>query len=249
MAPLRPVAEPLTWSSASLAHLALWITALALGFVAGSDPGAVDSLHHIHLSHGNKRHHIVPIAIHRSPASLRAGHSKYFIILQSINSLCIWTFVRTLSSCASLCYFLFNIEILPHLVCFWFLRIPSPRHTHTHTHTHTRTHTALSDTVSLDPPPTPFFSLLSKVPSVSMSEISHIPISRCSAVSRLGRIRTPWRSMLPPGVWRRKRCIASSSAGRRAAPGPCPAWSGARALSLPLVARRFTTQALRGGGG
>lgn len=68
--PLRPVAEPPNRSSASLTHLALWITALALGFVAGSDPGAV---HHIHLSHGNKRHHTVPIAIHRSPASLKAG--------------------------------------------------------------------------------------------------------------------------------------------------------------------------------
>ncbi|XP_029377792.1 neurexin-1-beta isoform X6 [Echeneis naucrates] len=75
LAPLRPVAEPLNRNSASLAHLALWITALALGFVAGSEPGTVESLHHIHLSHGNKRHHIVPIAIHRSPASLRAGHT------------------------------------------------------------------------------------------------------------------------------------------------------------------------------
>ncbi|XP_067379814.1 neurexin-1a-beta-like isoform X35 [Channa argus] len=74
-APLRPVAEPLNWNSSSLTHLALWITALALGFVAGSEPGAVEGLHHIHLSHGNKRHHIVPIAIHRSPASLRAGHT------------------------------------------------------------------------------------------------------------------------------------------------------------------------------
>ncbi|XP_076598879.1 neurexin-1a-beta isoform X27 [Chaetodon auriga] len=74
-APLRPVAEPLNRNSASLTHLALWISALALGFVAGSEPGAVESLHHIHLSHGNKRHHIVPIAIHRSPASLRAGHT------------------------------------------------------------------------------------------------------------------------------------------------------------------------------
>ncbi|XP_029304984.1 neurexin-1a-beta-like isoform X3 [Cottoperca gobio] len=72
---LRPVAEPLNRNSASLTHLALWITALALGFVAGSEPGAVESLHHIHLSHGNKRHHTVPIAIHRSPASLRAGHT------------------------------------------------------------------------------------------------------------------------------------------------------------------------------
>ncbi|CAG09464.1 unnamed protein product [Tetraodon nigroviridis] len=33
--PLRPVAEPLHWNLGSLAHLALWIAALALGFVAG----------------------------------------------------------------------------------------------------------------------------------------------------------------------------------------------------------------------
>ncbi|KAA8583917.1 hypothetical protein FQN60_015125 [Etheostoma spectabile] len=79
-APPSPVTEPLNRNSAWLTHLALWITALALGFVAGSEPGAVESLHHIHLSHGNKRHHFVPIAIHRSPASLRAGHSKYFLV-------------------------------------------------------------------------------------------------------------------------------------------------------------------------
>lgn len=83
-APLRPVAEPLNRNSASFTHLALWITALALGFVAGSEPGAVEGLHHIHLSHGNKRHHIVPIAIHRSPASLRAGHSKCCLTVQTL---------------------------------------------------------------------------------------------------------------------------------------------------------------------
>lgn len=64
--PARPLAE--------LARLALWLAALALGLVAGSEP--VESLHQLHLSHGSKRHHVVPIAIHRSPASLRAGHSK-----------------------------------------------------------------------------------------------------------------------------------------------------------------------------
>lgn len=58
-----------------------------------------------------------------------------------------------------------------------------------------------------------------------MSEISRIPISRCSTVSRLDRIRTLWRSMLPLGVSKRQRCVASSSAGHRAAPGPCPVWS------------------------
>ncbi|XP_038136049.1 neurexin-1a-beta isoform X9 [Cyprinodon tularosa] len=72
-APLRPVVEPLKWNSVTLKHLALWL--IALGFVAGSEPSAVESLHHIHPSHGNKRHHIVPIAINRSPASLRAGHT------------------------------------------------------------------------------------------------------------------------------------------------------------------------------
>ncbi|XP_034040338.1 neurexin-1a-beta-like isoform X7 [Thalassophryne amazonica] len=72
-APLRPVALPLSWNSASVTHLALWITTLALGFVAGSEPG--ENTHQIHPSHGNKHHHIVPIAIHRSPASLRAGHT------------------------------------------------------------------------------------------------------------------------------------------------------------------------------
>ncbi|KAM4599219.1 neurexin-1a-beta isoform 16-T18 [Fundulus diaphanus] len=72
-APLRPVVEPLKWNSVTLKHLALWL--VALGFVAGSETSAVESLHHIHPSHGNKRHHIVPIAIHRSPASLRAGHT------------------------------------------------------------------------------------------------------------------------------------------------------------------------------
>ncbi|XP_024152847.1 neurexin-1-beta isoform X27 [Oryzias melastigma] len=72
-APLRPLAEPLNWNSVSLTHLALWI--IALGFVAGSEPSNVGSVHHIHLPHGNKRHHTMPLAIHRSPASLRAGHT------------------------------------------------------------------------------------------------------------------------------------------------------------------------------
>lgn len=88
-APLRPIVEPLKWNSVTLKHLALWL--VALGFVAGSEPSAVESLHHIHSSHGNKRHHIVPIAIHRSPASLRAGHSKYslFYSLQTFILRCV----------------------------------------------------------------------------------------------------------------------------------------------------------------
>jgi len=79
------------------------------------------------------------------------------------------------------------------------------------------------------------------VPSVSVSEISHIPISRCFTVSRLDRIRRLQRSMVPLGVGQRQRCVASSSAGRRAAPGLCPAWSVDEA-SLPCLARRFMTQ-------
>ncbi|XP_072292885.1 neurexin-1a-beta-like isoform X21 [Eucyclogobius newberryi] len=72
-APLRPIVEPLNRSPAW--YLIWWLSALALGLVLGSEPGGVDSLHHAHPSHGNKRHHNVPIAIHRSPASLRAGHT------------------------------------------------------------------------------------------------------------------------------------------------------------------------------
>ncbi|EFB29568.1 hypothetical protein PANDA_010016, partial [Ailuropoda melanoleuca] len=30
--------------------------------------------HHIHHFHGSSKHHSVPIAIYRSPASLRGGH-------------------------------------------------------------------------------------------------------------------------------------------------------------------------------
>ncbi|XP_061766436.1 neurexin 1a isoform X20 [Nerophis ophidion] len=73
--PLVPPDEPLHHNWASLTHLALWISALALGCVAGSEPSTVENLHHLQVSHGNKRQHIVPIAIQRSPASLRAGHT------------------------------------------------------------------------------------------------------------------------------------------------------------------------------
>lgn len=67
----------------------------------------------------------------------------------------------------------------------------------------------------------PIFLHLSKVPSVSVREISHIPISRCSAVSRLDRIRTLRRCTLPLGVWNKQRCVASGTAGHRTAPGSC----------------------------
>ncbi|XP_071250485.1 neurexin-1a-beta-like isoform X22 [Salvelinus alpinus] len=86
--PSRPRQEPLCWdltSSVFLVRLVLWMTALALGCVAGSGPdsgppggatGAVEGLHHMHLNHGGKHHHSVPIALHRWPAALlRAGHT------------------------------------------------------------------------------------------------------------------------------------------------------------------------------
>ncbi|XP_024290876.1 neurexin-1a-beta isoform X5 [Oncorhynchus tshawytscha] len=86
--PSRPRQDPLCWdltSSVFLVRLVLWMTALALGCVAGSGPdsgppggatGAVEGLHHIHLNHGGKCHHSVPIALHRWPAALlRAGHT------------------------------------------------------------------------------------------------------------------------------------------------------------------------------
>ncbi|XP_045580927.1 neurexin-1a-beta isoform X13 [Salmo salar] len=85
--PSRPRQEPLCWdltSSVFLVRLVLWMTALALGCVAGSGPDSgppggatgAEGLHHIHLNHGGKRHHSVPIAFHRWPAALlRAGHT------------------------------------------------------------------------------------------------------------------------------------------------------------------------------
>ncbi|XP_052333916.1 neurexin-1a-beta isoform X22 [Oncorhynchus keta] len=89
--PSRPRQEHLCWgltssiSPVSPVCLVLWMTALALGCVAGSGPHsgppgggteAVEGHHHIHLNHGGKRHHSVPIAIHRPPAALlRAGHT------------------------------------------------------------------------------------------------------------------------------------------------------------------------------
>ncbi|XP_071265443.1 neurexin-1a-beta-like isoform X21 [Salvelinus alpinus] len=89
--PSRSRQEHLCWgltlslSPVSPVCLVLWMTALALGCVAGSGPHsgppgrgteAVEGHHHIHLNHGGKRHHSVPIAIHRPPAALlRAGHT------------------------------------------------------------------------------------------------------------------------------------------------------------------------------
>ena len=74
--------------------LALWIGAVALGFVAGSESGAAEAPRHNHLSHGNKRHHTVPVAAaaaaaaaHGTPASLRAGHSKLMLFVKKVYSL------------------------------------------------------------------------------------------------------------------------------------------------------------------
>ena len=59
-----------------------------------------------------------------------------------------------------------------------------------------------------------------------MSEISHIPISRCSAVSRLDRIRTLWRSMLPPGCLEetKMRCLQLRRASSCSWPPPSVEW-------------------------
>lgn len=82
LSPWRPRGEPLPWvrllPRTPLTPLVLWACVLSValcGCAASSTPGAPDGLHHIHLSHGSKRHHTVPIAIHRSPSSLRAGHT------------------------------------------------------------------------------------------------------------------------------------------------------------------------------
>lgn len=91
----------------------------------------------------------------------------------------------------------------------------------------------------------PIFLHLSKVPSVSVSEIRHIPISRCSAVSRLDRIRMLWRCMLPQGVWNQQRCVASGTAGHRTALGSYSTeWK--RGPFWASVAGRFVTYASYG---
>lgn len=53
----------------------LWIVPLTLSGLLGVAWGASSlGAHHIHHFHGSSKHHSVPIAIYRSPASLRGGH-------------------------------------------------------------------------------------------------------------------------------------------------------------------------------
>ncbi|XP_059691672.1 neurexin-1 isoform X25 [Gavia stellata] len=54
----------------------LWVVPLTLSGLLGAARGASSlGAHHIHHFHGSSKHHSVPIAIYRSPASLRGGHA------------------------------------------------------------------------------------------------------------------------------------------------------------------------------
>ncbi|XP_043910822.1 neurexin-1 isoform X15 [Protopterus annectens] len=72
--------QPSVWNSRTepvpcLVRLALWIVPLTFSCVLGMAWGvATLGSHHIHHFHGSK-HHAAPIAIYRSPASLRGGHA------------------------------------------------------------------------------------------------------------------------------------------------------------------------------
>ncbi|XP_014817946.1 PREDICTED: neurexin-1-beta isoform X3 [Calidris pugnax] len=75
---LRGSPEPGPASSGSTGgRLALlWIVPLTLSGLLGVAWGASSlGAHHIHHFHGSSKHHSVPIAIYRSPASLRGGHA------------------------------------------------------------------------------------------------------------------------------------------------------------------------------
>ncbi|KAM7118336.1 neurexin-1 isoform X20 [Mycteria americana] len=77
---LRGSPEPAPASSGSSSaggRLALlWIVPLTLSGLLGVAWGASSlGAHHIHHFHGSSKHHSVPIAIYRSPASLRGGHA------------------------------------------------------------------------------------------------------------------------------------------------------------------------------
>ncbi|XP_023676898.1 neurexin-1-beta isoform X23 [Paramormyrops kingsleyae] len=86
MPPLRlPVRDPLWRLLARVAHLLLWLLPLAAG--AGLGGGG----HHGHLGHGSKHHHATPVSIHRSPASLRAGHAGTTYIFGRDGGLIIYT--------------------------------------------------------------------------------------------------------------------------------------------------------------
>ncbi|XP_057288410.1 neurexin-1 isoform X23 [Pezoporus wallicus] len=72
---LRGSAEPGPAGSGSRSAL-LWIVPLTLSGLLGVARGASSlGSHHIHHFHGSSKHHSVPIAIYRSPASLRGGHA------------------------------------------------------------------------------------------------------------------------------------------------------------------------------
>ncbi|XP_051472100.1 neurexin-1 isoform X33 [Apus apus] len=74
---LRDSPEPGPTSSSTGGRLALlWIVPLTLSGLLGVAWGASSlGAHHIHHFHGSSKHHSVPIAIYRSPASLRGGHA------------------------------------------------------------------------------------------------------------------------------------------------------------------------------
>ncbi|XP_035255921.1 neurexin-1-beta-like isoform X13 [Anguilla rostrata] len=74
--------------------LALWALPLALCCVAGAALGAGGlgpGPHRGHLAHGSKLHHTVPVAIHRSPASLRVGHAGTTYIFGRDGGLIVYT--------------------------------------------------------------------------------------------------------------------------------------------------------------
>ncbi|KAM9297475.1 neurexin-1 isoform 24-T24 [Morus bassanus] len=74
---LRGSPEPGPAGSGGGGRLALlWIVPLTLSGLLGVAWGASSlGAHHIHHFHGSSKHHSVPIAIYRSPASLRGGHA------------------------------------------------------------------------------------------------------------------------------------------------------------------------------
>ncbi|XP_036402485.1 neurexin-1-beta isoform X23 [Megalops cyprinoides] len=86
----RPHRDPLGLASAT--RPALWALPLTLCCVAGVALGAAGlGSHHGHPAHGSKLHHTVPIAIHRSPASLRAGHAGTTYIFGRDGGLIVYT--------------------------------------------------------------------------------------------------------------------------------------------------------------
>ncbi|XP_037751846.1 neurexin-1 isoform X33 [Lepidochelys kempii] len=72
-----PEPGPTSSSSGAGGRLALlWIVPLTLSGLLGVAWSASSlGAHHIHHFHGSSKHHSVPIAIYRSPASLRGGHA------------------------------------------------------------------------------------------------------------------------------------------------------------------------------